>query len=401
MPFYQRLGEVPAKRHTVFRENGTLLTEEVLGLEGFSGNESILYHLLSPCRIAELGPFEPIVRDEWVPDAHAHRHLKTMAIPAAGDAVTGRRLLMWNDDVEISLCRPAAPMERYYRNGEGDEVVFVHEGEGTVETIFGDLPYRQGDYVVIPRGTTYRFVPEGEQRYLVFESPGLIEIPARYRNEYGQLLEGAPYYTRDIHPPTELRTHRERGEFPLTLRVRGGHQSYVLDYHPFDVVGWDGYLYPWTFSIHDFEPITGRIHQPPPSHQTFQGQNFVICSFCPRKLDFDPAAVPIPYHHSNLQSEEMIYYVSGNFGSRRGIEVGSVTLHPSGLTHGPHPGLAEKAIGITETHELAVMCDTFRPLRLTTFARDLDDGSYWRSWSEEPASGVTPDDDPAGLTSHF
>ncbi len=401
MPFYQRLGEVPRKRHTVFRENGTLLTEEVLGLEGFSGNESILYHLLSPCRIQELGPFEPIVREEWVPEAHAHRHMKTMGIEPGGDAVTGRRLLMWNDDVEISLCRPDAPMERYYRNGEGDEVVFVHEGQGTVETIFGDLPYRQGDYVVIPRGTTYRFVPEGEQRYLVFESPGLIEIPRRYRNEYGQLVEGAPYYNRDIHPPTELNTHRERGEFPLTLRVRGGYQSYVLDYHPFDVVGWDGYLYPWTFSIHDFEPITGRVHQPPPSHQTFQGQNFVICSFCPRKLDFDPEAIPIPYHHSNLQSEEMIYYVSGNFGSRKAVEVGSVTLHPSGLTHGPHPGLAERSIGVTETHELAVMCDTFRPLRLTTFARDLDDGTYWSSWSEEVAPGATPDDDPAGLTSHF
>ena len=191
---------------------------------------------------------------------------------------------------------------------------------------------------MIPRGTTYRFVPEGPQRYLVFETPGLIEIPRRYRNQYGQILEGAPYYHRDIHPPTDLHTRRERGEFLVKVRVRGGYQEYVLDYHPFDVVGWDGYLYPWTFSIHDFEPITGRIHQPPPSHQTFQGQNFVICSFCPRKLDFDPEAVPIPYHHSNLQSEEMIYYVSGNFGSRKGISVGSITLHPSGLPHGPQPG---------------------------------------------------------------
>ena len=219
-------------------------------------------------------------------------------------------------------------------------------------------------------------MPEGEQRYLVFETPGLIEIPRRYRNQYGQILEGAPYYHRDIHPPTELHTHRERGDFLVKVRVRGGYQDYVLDYHPFDVVGWDGYLYPWTFSIHDFEPITGRIHQPPPSHQTFQGQNFVICSFCPRKLDFDPEAVPIPYHHSNLQSEEMIYYVSGNFGSRKGISVGSITLHPSGLPHGPQPGLAEKALGVAETTELAVMCDTFRPLRLSTFARDLDDGRY-------------------------
>ena len=219
-------------------------------------------------------------------------------------------------------------MHYFFRNGEGDEVVFVHEGSGVLETIFGDLPYAEGDYIVIPRGTTYRFAPQGPQRYLVFETPGLIEIPRRYRNVYGQIIEGAPYYTRDIHPPTELKTVRESGEFPVKVRVRGGYQTYVVDYHPFDVVGWDGYLFPWTFSIHDFEPITGRIHQPPPSHQTFAGPNFVICSFCPRKLDFDPDAVPIPYHHSNLQSEEMIYYVSGQFGSRKGVEVGSVTLHP-------------------------------------------------------------------------
>jgi homogentisate 1,2-dioxygenase len=281
-------------------------------------------------------------------------------------------------------------------------VIFVHEGSGTLETIFGDVPYKEGDYVVIPRGTTYRFQPEGDQRYLVFESPGLIEIPRRYRNDYGQLLEHAPFYHRDIHPPTELHTHRDKGEFQVKVRIRDGYQTYQLDYHPFDVVGWDGYVYPWTFSIHDFEPITGRIHMPPPSHQTFAGPNFVICSFCPRKLDFDPDAIPIPYHHSNLQSEEMIYYVDGNFSSRKGIEVGSVTLHPSGLPHGPQPGLAEKSLGMTETHEYAVMCDTFNPLRLTTLAADTDDGKYMFSWAEDPSSnGRTPDDDPAGVTSHL
>jgi homogentisate 1,2-dioxygenase len=430
VPFYRRLGDVPRKRHVQFRENGTLLTEEVMGLEGFTGNESILYHLHSPCRVMELAGFEPIERDEWVPDQHAHRHFKTFDTEPAGDEISGRRLLMWNSDVEISLCRPSGTMEYFFRNGEGDEVIFVHEGSGTLETIFGDLPYAEGDYVVVPRGTTYRFRPErlpeaatasrpGDggsaagasspyrpQRYLVFETPGLIEIPRRYRNQYGQLLEGAPYYHRDIHPPTELRTVRERGEFPVKVRVRDGYQTYLVDYHPFDVVGWDGYLYPWTFSIHDFEPITGRIHQPPPSHQTFAGPNFVICSFCPRKLDFDPLAVPIPYHHSNLQSEEMIYYVSGSFGSRKGVEVGSITLHPSGLPHGPQPGLAERSIGVSETHELAVMCDTFNPLRLTTFARDLDDGRYMYSWYENaqdgdagPAAGE--DASGAGLTSHL
>jgi homogentisate 1,2-dioxygenase len=288
--------------------------------------------------------------------------------------------------VEISLCRPTEPMGYFYRDGAGDELVFVHEGSGIVETIFGDLPYEAGDYIVIPRGTTHRFVPEGEQRHLVFQTPGLIEIPRRYRNEYGQLLEGAPYYHRDIHPPAELRTHREPGDVRVRVRVAGGWQSYVLDYHPFDVVGWDGYLYPWTFSIHDFEPIAGRVHQPPPSHQTFQGQSFVICSFCPRKLDFDPRAVPVPYHHSNLQSEELLYYVAGSYAARRGVDVGSITLHPSGLPHGPQPGMAERALGAQETNELAVMCDTFRPLKLSTFARDLDDGVYAYSWS----GGLTP-----------
>ena len=397
MPFYHRLGEIPRKRHIVFRDNGRLLTEEVMGLEGFSGNESILYHLQSPCRVKELGEFEPIERDEWVPDAHAHRHLTTADVAPSGDEISGRRLLMWNDDVEIAFCRPAGTMGYFFRNGEHDEVVFVHEGTGTLESIFGEVPYKDGDYIVIPRGTTYRFAPQGEQRHLVFESPGLITTPNRYRNEYGQLLEGAPFSNRDIHAPTELKTYREEGEFVVKVRVRGGYQTYVLDYHPFDVVGWDGYLFPWTFSIHDFEPITGRIHQPPPTHQTFQGHNFVICSFCPRKLDFDPQAIPIPYHHSNLQSEEMIYYVSGNFGSRKGIEVGSITLHPTGLPHGPQPGLAEKSLGVAETTELAVMCDTFRPLKLTPFARELDDGRYAYSWNE------AADEDPglAGVTSHL
>jgi homogentisate 1,2-dioxygenase len=402
VPFYVKLGDVPRKRHVQFRDNGTLLTEEVMGLEGFSGNESILYHLTSPCRVKELGDFQQIERKEWVPEEHRPLHMSTWGVEPGGDAVTGRQLLMWNNDVEISLCRPTEPMEGFFRNGEGDEVIFVHEGTGTIESIFGELAYKPGDYVVIPRGTTYRVVASGdEQRYLVFESPGLIEIPRRYRNHYGQLLEHAPYYHRDIHPPTELHTHRERGEFHVRVRVRGGYQTYVIDYHPFDVVGWDGYVYPWTFSIHDFEPITGRIHMPPPSHQTFQGQNFVICSFCPRKLDFDPMSIPIPYHHSNLNSEEMIYYVDGNFSSRKGIEIGSVTLHPSGIPHGPAPGLAEKSIGMTETHELAVMCDTFHPLRLTKLAKDLDDGKYWRSWYEDPTPVGNADEDPAGITSHF
>ena len=382
---YMKLGEVPVKRHTQLWRNGRLLTEQVMGMEGFSGNYSILYHLETPCRVMALGGFEPIEKNEWMPDQHQHHLLGTAHLDSDGDLISGRRLLMWNQDVEIWFCRPAQTRDGYYRNGEGDEVIFVHQGVGVAESIFGDLPYREGDYIVIPRGTTYRLVPEGPQKYLIFVSPGQIEVPRRYRNEYGNLLEHAPYYHRDLHGPSELRTHDEKGEFRVTVRVRGGHQTYVLDYHPFNVVGWDGYVYPWIFNIADFEPKSGRLHQPPPAHQTFEGPGFVICSFCPRNLEWDEQAVPIPYNHSNLQSDEMIYYVSGNFESRKGIEVGSITLHPYGIPHGPQPGLAEKALGAKATSELAVMCDTFRPLRLADFSRAIDNPDYMFSWYQAPS----------------
>ena len=384
---YERRGDVPGKRHVAFRRDGTLLTEEVMGYEGFSGNESILYHLTTPVRVSEIGSFDPIEREEWVPDTHQHRLLDSTAVPAGGDPVTGRRVLMYNADVEIGVCRPREQPDYFYRNGEGDEVIFVHEGEGVLETTFGTLPYRAHDYIVIPRGTTYRFRwagPDSEQVWLTFHTPGELETPQRYRNRYGQLLEHAPYSQRDFHGPTELHCHEEAGDHELVVRVRGGHQHYGLDYHPLDVAGWDGYVYPYTFNIDDFEPIVGRVHMPPTVHQTFQGPNFVICSFCPRPLDWQDEAIPIPYNHSNLQSEEMIYYVSGNFGSRRGIDVGSVTLHPSGLPHGPAPGLAERSIGQRSTEELAVMCDTFAPLKLTTLCRDVQDGGYALSWARTP-----------------
>ncbi len=405
MPTYQRLGDVPRKRHIQFRDNGRLLTEEVMGLEGFDGNESILYHLQSPCRVRELGSFEPIERDEWVPDAHAHRHFRTMGVEAEGNEITGRKLLMWNADVEISLCCPTEPMDFFYRNGEGDEVIFVHEGSGTLETIFGDLPYKAGDYVVVPRGTTYRFVPEGPQRHLVFESPGLIEIPAPLP-ERVRAAARARAVLPPRHPPADRAAHasgrrRARGQgarqgrlpdvrprLPPVRRRRLGRLRLSVDV-----------LHPRLRADHGAHPhAAARPTRPSP------GRNFVICSFCPRKLDFDPMAIPIPYHHSNLNSEEMIYYVDGQFGSRKGIEVGSVTLHPSGIPHGPQPGLAEKSIGMTETHELAVMCDTFHPLRLTKLAKDLDDGKYAYSWYEEPDAvkeAKTADEDPAGVTSHF
>jgi homogentisate 1,2-dioxygenase len=378
---YHSLGNIPRKRHAQYRDNGRLLVEEVLGFEGFSGNESILYHLESPCRIAEAGEFEPIEHSEWVPDAHVHRHLETGGVEPGGDPISGRRTLMWNGDLEAAICRPETEIDAFYRNGDGDELVFVHSGSGTVESVFGSLPYAEHDYIYLPRGTTFRFSLDATpQLWLVFHTPGEIETPNRYRNRYGQLLEHAPYSQRDFHPPEELVTHREGGEHELIVRVRDGLQHYTLDYHPLDVVGWDGYVYPYTFNINDFEPRTGRFHLPPPTHQTFQGPNFVICSFCPRELDYDPMAVPLPYHHSNVHSEEIIYYVSGEFGSRKGVEVGSITVHPSGLPHGPQPGLVEKSLGARRTEELAVMWDTFRPLKLTPLARELDDPSYAYSW---------------------
>ena len=384
---YHSLGELPPKRHTQFRRNGRLLVEEVMGYEGFSGNETILYHLVSPCRVSGVLDFTPIVREEWVPGAHVHRLTNTADLATQGDPVFGRRLLMWNSDVEIAICKPTDQSEVFFRNGEGDEVLFIHEGSGTLESVFGTLPFRRHDYVVIPRGTTYRIaMDEGpQQTWLCFTTPGEIETPNRYRNRYGQLNEGAPFSHRDFHAPVSLTTHDEPGDHELVVRVRGGYQRFALDYHPFEVVGWDGYVYPYTFNVADFEPITGRIHQPPPVHQTFQGPNFVICSFCPRDLDWDPLAIPIPYHHSNLQSEEMIYYVDGQFGSRKGVGLGSITLHPSGLPHGPQPGLVERSLGARRTEELAVMCDTFHPLRLTTLARDLDDPSYALSWKTDDA----------------
>jgi homogentisate 1,2-dioxygenase len=378
---YVQMGQVPPKRHTQFRDDGRLLVEEVMGYEGFSGNESILYHLQSPCRVSEVGEFTPRTLDEWVPDAHVHRLTNTVPMAPGGDPVFGRRVLMFNNDVEIAVAKPTEELEAFYRNGEGDEVLFIHEGSGEIETTFGTLPFGRHDYVVIPRGTTYRVhLGDGPHSWLTFHTPGEIETPNRYRNRYGQMLEHAPFSQRDFRPPAELVTHREAGEYEVVVRVRGGHQRFTVDYHPLDVVGWDGYVYPYTFNIHDFEPKSGRLHQPPPAHQTFQGPNFVICSFCPRELDWDPLAVALPYHHSNLQSEEVMYYVDGDYAARKGVEAGCFTLHPSGLPHGPQPGAVEATLGKRTTDELAVMCDTFRPLRLTTLARELDDPSYALSW---------------------
>lgn len=383
MPFYHRLGEIPHKRHTQFRQtDGSLYREQVLGTRGFDGIQSIVYHRRPPTALARFedrGPIEIALEE---PGALRHRHFRTAQLKPGGDPISGRQPMLHNADLTLNIALPTEPMNYHYRNGEGDELIFVHEGEGRLETLFGTLPFRRGDYLVIPIGTTYRLLPNGPARLLVFETRGSIEPPSRYRNEYGQLLEHSPYCERDIRVPQELDTHDEVGEFPVLVRSRNRLSLHILDHHPLDVVGWDGYLYPWAFNIEDFEPITGRIHQPPPVHQTFKGPNFVVCSFVPRKYDYHPQAIPAPYNHSNVDSDEVLYYVEGNFMSRKGIEESSITLHPAGLPHGPHPGTAEASIGKDATEELAVMVDTFHSLYIARGARAIEDERYATSWLE-------------------
>lgn len=384
MPPYHRLGEIPPKRHTQFRKpDGTLYSEELFGIEGFSNNYSNIYYHFPPTRVKKVEPFRKRQLEEWQEDVQRHHHLKTVQLQPGGDAVLGNTILMYNKDLTIGITLPVEPMNYFYRDGDADTMYFVHNGHGVLETTFGLLPYHEGDYIIIPRGTTFRFnIPADspQTRLLVVEAHGSIEPPRRYLSPNGQLLEHAPYCERDIRRPAELVTHTERGDFEVRVKVGDLISSYWYDFHPLNTVGWDGCEYPWIFNIGDFEPITGRVHQPPPVHQTFQGPNFVVCSFVPRKLDYHPLSIPVPYNHSNIDSDEMLYYVNGNFGSRRGIERSSISLHPRGIPHGPHPGAVEKSLGAERTEELAVMIDTFNPLKYTTVAQTIDDASYPYSW---------------------
>ena len=388
MPNYHHVGQIPPKRHTQFRKpDGTLYSEEVFGTEGFSGNYSILYYHYPPTRVKKVEQFmrEQFVHEVWNEGVQRHHHLQTAKLTRGGDSVLGRQTLMFNNDVVISVAKPTMEMDYFYRDGDSDLLYFVHQGHGVLESNFGLLPYHEGDYIIIPRGTTFRFdlaIDSPETSFLVVEARGAIEPPRRYLNNNGQFLEHSPYCDRDLRRPDELVTHTERGEFEVRVKVGTLITSYWYDFHPFNVVGWDGYEYPWILNIADFEPITGRIHQPPPVHQTFQGPNFVVCSFVPRKLDYHPQSIPVPYNHSNIDSEEMIYYVNGNFGSRRGIERASITLHPRGIPHGPHPGAVEKSLGVDQTEEMAVMVDTFHPLKLTTISHSVDEPAYPYSWLE-------------------
>ncbi len=387
--FYVSRGSIPPTRHTQHRApDGSLYAEELFGVEGFTGRSSLLYHLVPPTQVTRIEPLGPVTIETADDGSHHHQLIDAAGLEPAGDAVSGRVPLFHNADVVMGVVRPAEamPADTFYRNGEGDEMLFVHEGTGTLRTNFGDLAYHPGDYLVLPIGTTWRLDPDAgvSQRMLYLESPTELEPPRRYRNDYGQLLEHAPYSQRDIRVP-QLRAPSEgRGDFRVIVRARGRHTAYHFATHPFDVVGWDGYLWPFAFDIADFQPITGRVHQPPPVHQTFQGHNFVVCSFVPRKFDYHPLAIPAPYNHSNINSDEVIYYVAGNFMSRRGVGIASFTLHPAGIPHGPHPGTVEASIGKEATEELAVMVDTFRPLYLTRQAAELENPSYPYTWLETP-----------------
>jgi len=383
MPFYHQLGSIPRKRHVQFHKpGGKLYREEVMGLEGFSSIQSILYHHFLPPRVKMTGDLG-FTKPEYVDFGPIrHRAFKTDHTPPGADPVAAQIPLLGNSDVILGISCSQNSMDYFYRNSQAYETWFVHEGRGTLKSQFGNLPFRKGDYIVIPFGVTWKMELQEECKFFTIENPSQIEPPKRYRNEYGQLLEHSPYCERDIRVPVELETHTERGEFEVRVKVRDRLSRHILDYHPFDVIGWDGYLYPWIFNIEDFEPITGRLHMPPPIHQTFEAHNFVVCSFVPRLFDYHPEGIPAPYNHSNVQSDEVLYYAEGNFMSRKGIDRGDISLHPFGLPHGPQPGMTEVSIGKTETREFAVMVDTFHPLNLTRQALDMEKPEYMSTWLE-------------------
>ncbi|WP_337044404.1 homogentisate 1,2-dioxygenase [Emticicia sp. 17c] len=387
MPIYHKLGKIPAKRHTQFEQaNGKgLYYEQLFGTIGFDGMSSLMYHIHRPTQVMKiLGSQDvtPVLAKET--PMLMMRKLIGFDIMPKDDFLESRVALLVNKDCTIGLAAPRQSLTDYfYKNADADELLFIHKGSGTLRTQVGNITFEYGDYLIIPRGTIYQITFDTtDNRIFYVESHSPIYTPKRYRNYFGQLLEHSPFCERDYKLPEALETHDEKGEFLIKIKKQNQLSSLVYQYHPFDVVGFDGYNYPWGFSIHNFEPITGRIHQPPPVHQTFQTDAFVVCSFCPRLYDYHPKAIPAPYNHSNIDSDEVIYYVDGDFMSRNDIAQGHITLHPGGIPHGPHPGTMERSIGKKETHELAVMVDTFRPLMLTQEALKIDDGKYFQSWAE-------------------
>jgi homogentisate 1,2-dioxygenase len=393
MPYYRSAGSVPPKRHTQHRTpQGSLYFEELIGEEGFSSDSSLLYHVNIPSAVNELRvwemPDQSLIANHPLTPRHFATHKLFDANTAGVDAVTGRRLLLGNADVRIAYVVADAPSP-YYRNGIGDECLYFEEGQALIETVFGDLEVGDGDYAIIPRATIYRIVPKGLVRVYAIEANSHIGPPRRYLSKYGQLLEHAPYCERDLRGPSEPRI-LDGDNIDVYIKHRGPNgvvgTVHTLPHHPFDVIGWDGCLYPYVLSIHDFEPLTGRVHQPPPAHQVFEGGNFVVCNFVPRKVDYHPLAIPVPYYHSNVDSDEVMFYCGGDYEARKGSGIGngSISLHPGGHPHGPQPGAYAGAIGAEFFDELAVMVDTFRPLQLGEAARESDDAIYVYSWSREP-----------------
>jgi homogentisate 1,2-dioxygenase len=385
MPIYHKLGNIPQKRHTIFKKtDGGLYYEQLFGTEGFHGMSSLLYHVHRPTMVKELNSSKDVTPKVAVSKNLKSMRLKGFDIPAEDDFLDSRKALLVNNDLHMGLAAPRKSMKDYfYKNADADEMIFIHRGKGTLRTFLGNIPFEYGDYLVIPRGMIYQIDFESnDNRLLYLESFSPILTPKRYRNNFGQLLEHSPFCERDLKMPSNLETHDEKGEFVVKIKKQGMLHEMVYASHPFDVVGWDGYNFPYGFSIHNFEPITGRVHQPPPVHQTFEAHNFVVCSFCPRLYDYHPQSIPAPYNHSNIDSDEVLYYVDGDFMSRNDISQGQITLHPGGIPHGPHPGATERSIGQKETKELAVMVDTFKPLMITEEAMKLDDGKYYKSWME-------------------
>ncbi|MDN5200877.1 homogentisate 1,2-dioxygenase [Fulvivirgaceae bacterium BMA10] len=385
MPLYHKLGKIPSKRHTVFQDNNEKhYYEQLFGTEGFSGMSSLLYHVHRPTMVKEVLEAYDVSPNIAVEKNLTSRKFIGFDVAPKNDFLESRTLLMVNNDLHIGVAAPRELKQDYfYKNADADELLFVHKGSGRLKTLVGTIPFEYGDYLLIPRGMIYQIeFDHDDNRLLYIESFSPIYSPKRYRNQFGQFLEHAPFCERDLKLPQDLETHDEKGEFLMKIRKDGMMHQLIYATHPFDVIGWDGYNYPYGFSIHNFEPITGRVHQPPPVHQTFEGHNFVVCSFCPRLYDYHPKAIPAPYNHSNIDSDEVLYYVDGDFMSRNDIAPGYFTLHPGGIPHGPHPGAMERSIGKTETEELAVMIDPFRPLKLTEDAMKIDDGKYYKSWME-------------------
>ncbi len=383
MPFYHQLGKIPPKRHTQFRKpDGSLYSEQLFGTIGFDGMYSNIYHENRPTQVKEILSQKSVAPKIAKPNNIQSYRLKGFDVTPCDDYLESRTPVLTNSDCTIILAAPKTSVKDYfYKNTDADELIFIHKGSGTLKTFLGNIPFKYGDYLLVPRGVIYQMeFDDADNRLFIVESNHPIYTPKRYRNWFGQLLEHSPYCERDIRKPQALETHNEKGDFLMKVKKQNDLIDMVYATHPFDVVGYDGFNYPYAFSIHDFEPITGRIHQPPPVHQTFETSAFVVCSFVPRLYDYHPLSIPAPYNHSNIDSDEVIYYVDGDFMSRNDIAPGHISLHPAGIPHGPHPGATERSIGKTETEELAVMVDTFKPLMVTEQGLAITDGTYYQSW---------------------